>query len=194
MELRSPTTLYVLLVLLGAQRLWEMRLSRAHIAAQGSGASKADGTGNWVLMIAAHVIWIGGTGVELHLRGVVAPPPLFWGGGLLLLGAQALRLWCLRSLGTMWNARGVVSPTLRVVDRGPYRWLRHPNYLAVVLELLALPLMAGAWVTLLVASALNGVALRNRIRGEDALLRALPDYLERMGHKGGILPRLRSRA
>lgn len=92
------------------------------------------------------------------------------------LSAQALRYAAMRALGDRWNVRVVVVPGMAPVRSGIYRWLRHPNYIAVVLEFVAAPMIFGAWRTALVMSALNAVALTFRIRCEnDALQRAAVD-------------------
>ena len=88
----------------------------------------------------------------------------------LLVAAHALRWWCITSLGPQWNTRVVVVPGLALVARGPYRWLRHPNYVAVVVEGVALPLVHSAWITAVVFTVLNAVLLRTRIRVEDRAL------------------------
>lgn len=85
---------------------------------------------------------------------------------LLWLAAQALRFASMRALGERWNTRVLVLPGAPLVRHGPYRWLRHPNYLAVMIELIAAPLMFGAWRTALVFSLANLPALRVRIRCE----------------------------
>ena len=139
-------------------------------------------------MVAVHAGWLAGTAVELWLRGTPAPGPWFSLGLGLLVAATLLRWWSILSLGPGWNARGVVTSDLGVVAHGPYRWIRHPNYLAVVVELVALPLVAGAWVTLVVATVVNGLVLRVRIRGEERLLREVPGYAERLGSRGCLLP------
>lgn len=89
----------------------------------------------------------------------------------LVLAAQALRWWCITTLGRRWNTRVIVLPGLPLVAGGPYRWLRHPNYLAVVIEGIALPLVHTAWVTALAFTALNAVLLlRFRIPAEERAL------------------------
>jgi methyltransferase len=85
-------------------------------------------------------------------------------------GAQALRWWCIAALGPRWNTRVIVVPGLPLVDRGPYRWLRHPNYLAVVAEGAALPLVHTAWATALAFTAANAAVLAVRVRVENAAL------------------------
>lgn len=92
---------------------------------------------------------------------------------VLVLASQALRWWCIATLGRRWNTRIVVVPGLPRITTGPYRWLRHPNYVAVVVEGFALPLVGLAWVTALVFTVLNAALLRVRIREEDAALATL---------------------
>jgi methyltransferase len=90
----------------------------------------------------------------------------------LVLAGQALRWWCIATLGPRWNTRVIVVPGLAPVTAGPYRWLRHPNYLAVVVEGAALPLVHTAWVAALLFTVLNAVLLSVRIRVEDQALEA----------------------
>jgi len=91
---------------------------------------------------------------------------------LVLFGLlQLLRYWCIRSLGEQWNTRLIVIPGSPLSRRGPYRWIRHPNYLVVTLELAVIPLLARAPMTLLMFSLANLVLLRQRIRLEEEALR-----------------------
>jgi len=191
MGLRSPQLILVVLGLLAVQRLWELKISRANLRAIGGPGSVADTRPNWILMVSVHTLLIVGTAIEVVHNGDVPSAPIFWGGLALFGLGQALRQWCLHSLGPVWNARGVVFPETPIVTRGPYRWLRHPNYLAVIVEVAALPLAAGAFGTLIAVNLMNTIALSNRIRGENVLLRQLPGYVEAMGDKGGVFPRLR---
>ena len=77
----------------------------------------------------------------------------------LVVASQALRWWCIATLGQQWNTRVIVVPGLALVSRGPYRWLRHPNYVAVAVEGLALPLVHSAWLTAAVFTVLNAALL-----------------------------------
>lgn len=88
----------------------------------------------------------------------------------LVLASQALRWWCIRTLGRQWNTRIVVAPGLPLVRSGPYRWLRHPNYVAVVVEGAALPMVHSAWITAAAFTVLNAAVLRVRIRAENSAL------------------------
>ena len=90
----------------------------------------------------------------------------------LVVASQALRWWCIAILGPRWNTRVIVVPELPLVTGGPYRLMSHPNYVAVVLEGLALPLVHSAWITAAVFTVCNAVLLSVRLRVENAALRA----------------------
>ena len=102
------------------------------------------------------------------------PAGLAWSMLVLVLASQALRWWCIATLGRRWNTRVIVVPGLAPVRSGPYRLLSHPNYVAVVVEGLALPLVHAAWITALVFTVLNAALLTVRIRSENQALATLP--------------------
>ena len=110
--------------------------------------------------------------------------------------AQTLRFWTLYSLGVHWNTNIMVPASLEslpsdvpaFITSGPYRYIRHPNYLAVILELLALPLVGGAYFTSITASLLNALVLAKRIPNEELFLLSRPGYAEAMGSKGRFFP------
>ncbi|MBI5362513.1 MAG: hypothetical protein HZA53_04985 [Planctomycetes bacterium] len=138
--------------------------------------------------------------VMAHAALVVLPPleaalwPTEWpfaaGAGALVVfaAAQVLRYWAIRSLGKAWNVAAHVTPDLGVCARGPYRWIRHPNYLAVLLEFAAVPLALGSWRSFLLLNALHTPVLFLRIRREERLLFRVPGYAAAMGSKGRFLP------
>ncbi|WP_087455298.1 isoprenylcysteine carboxyl methyltransferase family protein [Tumebacillus avium] len=105
--------------------------------------------------------------------------------------AQGLRVWVLLSLGKFWNTRIYVLPGSEPVMRGPYRFLRHPNYVVVALELVTLPLAFGAWLTALLFTVLNALVLRVRIRAEEQALIEVTAYAEGMGDRERFLPTLK---
>ena len=117
-------------------------------------------------------MWLVSTLVEGLLRGpellALWPVPL-----ALFLLVQPLRYWAIFSLGESWNTKVLVVPGSKLVRRGPYRYLNHPNYVAVIVEILCFPLIFGAWVTALVFTALNAVLLSVRIREESRALSEL---------------------
>jgi methyltransferase len=120
-----------------------------------------------------------------------SPPALVAGiGWIAALAAVALRLSVIASLRGAWTVRALVPSDLPVVDRGPYRFIRHPNYVALGLEFLGLPLIGGAYGSAIGLGVANALLLRRRIEEEDALLMAIPAYRERMGDKPRFLPRV----
>jgi methyltransferase len=100
--------------------------------------------------------------------------------------AQGLRYWCIATLGRFWNTRILVLPGASVVRRGPYRFLRHPNYLAVIIEFIAIPLVFQAYLTALVFSLLNALFLFVRIPAEENALSELTDYDGAFSEKGDL--------
>jgi methyltransferase len=91
----------------------------------------------------------------------------------LVVAAQALRWWCITALGRQWNTRVIVVPGAPRVTGGPYRWIPHPNYVAVIVEGIALPLVHGAWLTAALFTVLNAALLKTRVRVENAALAGL---------------------
>jgi methyltransferase len=165
-----------------ASRRHERRLSALHLPRRRDRA--------FPLMVAAHLLPFLLAPVECA-RGRLPPPRAATAAALGALGAAtAVRLWVLRTLGAQWNVRIHGGAEMEVVERGPYRLVRHPNYAAVIVELFALPAAGGAWLTALAASALDAVALALRIRDEEAALAESPAWRARMAHKPRFLPHL----
>ncbi len=102
--------------------------------------------------------------------------------------SKLLKLWAVLHLGGLWTMRVVLPRPLRVVTGGPYRFVRHPNYVAVAGEVLALPLAGGAWLTALLGGVLFGLLLRARVRSEEAALLASPEYAATMAAKPRFVP------
>jgi len=110
-------------------------------------------------MVVLHTALLVACVVEVHAADRPFLPALGWTALGLAVACQALRWWCIATLGPQWNTRVIVVPGAPLVARGPYRWLSHPNYVAVVVEGIALPLIHTAWVTALVFTVLNAVLL-----------------------------------
>jgi methyltransferase len=172
------------------QRLLELAHSRRNLARLSPAARAADSRGNWSSLVLLQAAWLGGCALEPLLHNGLPSASAFWSGLALFAAGAGLRTWCILALGPWWNARARVAPELEVVSHGPYRWIRHPNYLGVLLELVGLPLAGGAWWTLALLAPAHVWVLHRRMRGEDALLFALPGYAATMGTKGALWPRL----
>lgn len=167
----SLTAFTVLVVLVGLERVAELVVSRRNEAWSLARGGVESGRGHYPVMVVLHTGLLAGMLVEAWLRRPDVPGALAWSMLAVVVAAQALRWWCIRTLGRQWNTRVIVVPGLPMVRSGPYRRLPHPNYVAVVAEGVALPLVHGAWITALVFTLANAALLRVRIGVEDRALR-----------------------
>lgn len=167
-------TLYVVLVVAtGLERLAELVVSARHARWSFARGGRESGRGHFPAMVALHTGLLVACVAEAVLADRPFLPWLGWPALVVVVASQALRWWCIRVLGPQWNTRVIVVPGLGLVARGPYRLLRHPNYVAVVAEGVALPLVHTAWVTAVAFTVLNAVLLLGfRIPAEE---RALAD-------------------
>ncbi|MFF4553011.1 isoprenylcysteine carboxyl methyltransferase family protein [Streptomyces sp. NPDC001422] len=162
----------LLVAVVAAERVAELVVARRNERWSVARGATVAGQGHYPAMVALHTGLLAGCLAEVWLAGRPFVPALAWPMLAVLAAAQGLRWWCIRSLGPRWNTRVIVVPGLPLVAKGPYRWrrLRHPNYVAVVAEGIALPLVHTAWVTAVVFTVLNAVLLRVRIRCENRAL------------------------
>ncbi len=144
----------------------------------------------WVFRLMAPVYTlIFPAAIAEHLAfGRRAPPLLAAAMIVLFAAAKGLKLWAVLHLKELWTMRVILPRPLRVVSGGPYRYVRHPNYVAVIGEILALPLAGGAWITAVAGGALFGAVLRARVRTEEAALLARPEYASIMAGKNRFVP------
>jgi methyltransferase len=160
----------LLVAAVAVERIVELWVSARHLRWARERGGIESGAGHYPLMAAVHSLLLVSCVVEVHVADRPFIPGLGWPMLAVVAGTQALRWWCVRTLGPQWNTRIVVVPGLPLVARGPYRLLRHPNYVAVVLEVAALPLVHTAWVTAIVFSVLDAVVLSIRIPAEQRAL------------------------
>ena len=186
----ASVTLYLALVgAVAVERLVELGLSRRNARrAAARGGIAGESPGFYATMVGTHAAFLVAAPLEVLLAERPFLPAL--GGPMLALvvAAMALRYWAIAALGERWNTRVVVVPGDPVVTSGPYRFVRHPNYVAVALEMLALPLVHTAWLTALVFSAANAALLARRIAHEEAALSRHCDYAARLGGRRRFLP------
>lgn len=170
----SLTWYAVLIALVVLERVAELVLSRRHAAwALARGGVEA-GAGHYPPMVVLHSALLVGALVEAWVAERPFVPALGWVMLAVVALAQSLRWWCIATLGAQWNTRVIVVPGLPLVHRGPYRLLRHPNYVAVVAEGIALPLVHTSWVTALIFTLLNAWLLSVRIATENTALATVP--------------------
>lgn len=160
----------VLVLLVALERVAELVVSRRNVNWSRAQGGVEHGRGHYPSMVVLHVGLLVGCLVEVRLAEPPARPVLFATMAALVVASQVLRWWCIATLGRRWSTRIVVVPGMPRVVTGPYRYWRHPNYVAVVVEGFALPLAGSAWITAIVFSVLNAVLLSVRIREEDAAL------------------------
>ncbi len=174
----TPVSFAWVVPFLVVQRLVELYLSRRHrraLCARGGREYHAD---TFPAMAALHTLFIASLAVESYPWRF--PLNVFtWGCLAALAVVTAGRYWVIASLGENWNVRIVLVPGEPVKRQGPYRFMRHPNYLVIVLEFLLFPLLMRAPATLVVFSAANALVLRTRIRLEESVLRQQTDYGEK---------------
>ena len=157
------------LVALVAERLGELALSRRNLARLAARGAVESHGGHFWMFVVLHTAYPIALVVEV-LAG--ARPPAAWPLWLgVWLAAQGLRAASVHALGERWNARIVVLPGMPPVTGGIYRWLAHPNYVAVALEFVSAPLLFGAWRTAAAFSALNALAMAVRVPAEERALR-----------------------
>jgi len=164
----------ILIVLVAFERLLELVVSQRNLKWSATQGGVEFGRGHYPFMVVLHIGLLVGSLVEVW---VWPTPTIAWVSWLmfaLVLASQALRWWCISTLGRRWNTRIVIVPGLPPVTTGPYRWLSHPNYVAVVVEGFALPMVGFAWVTAVLFTVLNLPLLAVRIREENAALATLP--------------------
>ncbi len=154
----SGGLLWIVAVAIVIQRLAELRLARRNEAWARARGAVEHGARHYPAFFVLHGAWLFGWIGEAWLRGPqLARGWLVWLA--VLAFAEVLRYWAIASLGRRWNTRVLVMPGEPPLTRGPYRFIRHPNYVAVALELAAVPLMFGAWITAVVATLANAVLL-----------------------------------
>lgn len=162
----------VLVLAVAAERVGELVVARrATEWSRGRGGVES-GRRHYPVMVALHTGLLAACLLETGLAGRPFLAALGWPMLALVVAAQGLRWWCIATLGPRWNTRVIVVPGLPLVAGGPYRLMRHPNYLAVIVEGVALPLVHTAWLTALAFTVLNLPLLATRVRCENAALAA----------------------
>ncbi|MBV8785842.1 MAG: isoprenylcysteine carboxyl methyltransferase family protein [Mycobacterium sp.] len=164
------------LLLIGAVAL--ERLTEVVVAERNRSMSRAHGgiefgAGHYPAMVALHAGLLGGCVLEPTVLHRSFIPALGWPMLAVLVAAQALRWWCITTLNYQWNTRVIVIPGAFRVVEGPYRFVPHPNYVAVIAEGVALPLVHSAWITACAFTILNALLLRTRIQVENGALASL---------------------
>jgi methyltransferase len=163
--------IYVMAIVLIIQRLLELSIAKRNRAWALAAGAQEFGERHYPLFFILHIAWLISWIVEGSLySNILSELWYLWLG--LFIFAQILRYWCIASLGRFWNTRILVIPGKALVSKGPYQYLKHPNYVAVAIELAAVPLIFGATVTAIIATLCNSwLILGIRIPVEEKSLR-----------------------
>jgi len=161
-----------LMGLFAVERVGELWVSRRNARQAFAQGAVEVGRGHFRVMALVHAAFLVACPAEVFGLGRRFPGAVGWACLVGVLLAQGLRYWAILTLGVRWNVRIIVWPERAPVTAGPYRFLRHPNYLAVATELLLVPLVHGAWICATVFTIANALLLRVRIRAEEAALGA----------------------
>jgi len=170
-DLTDSRVLYTgLIALVAVMRLIELAISRRHVVRLEARGAVEVGSEHYPWMVAVHTSFLIACPLEVWLLSRPLLPPVALAMLVLLALAAGVRCWVIGTLGDRWSTRVVVLPNEPLVTTGPFRWIRHPNYAAVIAEFVALPMVHTAWLSALVFSTANAVVLRRRIRVEEPAL------------------------
>ena len=186
------TLFWVLFFYCVLERLGELVISRRNQdTMKANGFSEKESSAGIRWMIALHTSWYVAMLDEVVSFPTMIPTVLRFGAAAAFVMAQVLRFWALRTLGSFWNISVVTTDQSgpRFVSHGPYRFIRHPNYLVVIIEIVTLPLVGGAVWTASIFTVLNGLVLARRIPLEESHLFRISGYRDVMGGKGRFIPR-----
>ena len=175
--------------MLAGQRLLELRLSKQNEKRMMQQGGREHAAGHFRFMKVLHTGWFVAMVAEAGWLRRPFRPALAAVAGLVAVLGQFLRYAAIRTLGRRWTVRIVTVPGQPPVRHGIYRYLRHPNYLGVVLEIAAVPLLHTAYLTSLVFSLANALLLRTRIRAEEEALAADADYHRWLADRPRLVPR-----
>ena len=161
---------YLLVLAVALERLAELVVAQRNARWSFAHGAKEFGQSHYVVMVVLHTALLAGCLVEPWALHRPFLPWLGWPMLAVVLLSQGLRWWCITTLGRRWNTRVIVLPQAPLIEDGPYRWLHHPNYVAVVAEGFALPLVHTAWLTAAIFTVANALLLRVRVRVENSAL------------------------
>ncbi len=185
----SLRTYLILLSILVIERIFELDLARRNARRAFEQGAVEVGQTHYRVMVAMHTLFIASCTTEAIVFPTHLPPAVAWVALGAELCAQLLRYWAVTTLGERWNTRIIVNPQAMPVTSGPYRFMRHPNYLAVVIEIAAVPMIGGAIVTAIIFSIANALMLAVRIPAEE---RAMGQHYQGLfSSRSRFIPRVR---
>ncbi len=185
----SLRSFLLILALLVVERIFELDRARRNARRAFQHGAVEVGQAHYRVMVAFHALFIVSCAVEATFFPRTLPPAVAWLALCAEIVAQALRYWAVATLGDRWNTRIIVSPDRAPATDGPYRFMRHPNYLAVVIEIAAVPMIGSAIFTAIAFSIGNALILAVRIPAEERAMGA--NYADALGSRCRFFPNLR---
>jgi methyltransferase len=161
----TATSAYAILALVALQRGLELGYAARNARALIERGGVEHGRAHYPAMVGLHLSWLIAMGI-----GIARHPAVHWVPLAVFVLLQAMRIWVLVSLGRFWTTRIITVPGEPLVHRGPYRYVRHPNYLVVIGEMATLPLVFGQIANAAIFSVLNLAVLGWRVKAENAAL------------------------
>jgi len=186
----SLRTYLILLAMLVVERIFELNLAGRNARRAFDRGAIEVGQAHYRVMVAFHALFIVSCAVEAAFFPHTLPSIVAWIALFAEMCAQALRYWAVSTLGDRWNTRIVVTPDREPVTTGPYRFMRHPNYLAVVIEIAAVPMIGGAIFTAIAFSIGDALILAVRIPAEERAMGV--QYADALGARRRFIPGLRN--
>ena len=178
----------IFLMIVSATRLMEMQISRRNASWAFKNGGLEVGKTHFKFMVVLHTAFICSCGIEVLFTHRPFIPALGYPMIGLAISAQIIRFYTISVLGKFWNARVIFVPEQPVITHGLYQYIRHPNYLAVIVEIFALPMIHTAWITAIFFSILNAWMLTVRIRSEEQALSEHCRYMDSFKCQGRFLP------
>lgn len=164
----------LLIALVAVERIVELVVSKRNLLWSKEHGGIEFSFGHYPFMVFLHTSLLVGSLAEIYISKPKYIPALAWSMFVLAFASQLLRWWCVTTLGKRWNTRIVLIPNLPRITSGPYKYLNHPNYVAVVIEGIVLPMVGFSWITATIFTVLNAPLLFVRIRAENLALATLP--------------------
>ena len=164
----------ILIIVVAVERIIELFVSKRNLRWSFAQGGIEYGRSHYKYMVTIHVFLLAGSIIEVWFSRPILFSEFNRVMFFLAFASQVLRWWCIASLGQRWNTLVVIIPGLPVSKSGPYKWFKHPNYVAVVIEGFALPMIGSAWRTAVIFTVLNAFVLTARLRSENAALATLP--------------------
>lgn len=172
-----------------SQRIIELFIAKSNEKWMKQRGAIEFGVKHYRFIVMLHVLFFVTFFLEKRLfnQGISSVWPLFL---FVFLLAQIIRVWAITSLGKFWNTKIIVLTNANVIRKGPYRFIKHPNYLVVAIELAVVPLLFNCYLTAVLFTILNGFILMVRVPEEERALYELTEYKDTFEETNRFIPKV----